>query len=69
MCEMIAVAISTVGRGSPEPFGYRVPRVTEVSDGPEESGSFESPNKLAAAASPLTVLALRLHALTIAPDC
>jgi hypothetical protein len=36
MCEMVTVAISAVGRGSPEPFGYRIPRVTDFTDGSEE---------------------------------
>lgn len=47
MSEMVPVAISAVGRGSPKPFGYRIPRVTEFSDGSEESVSFEQRNKLA----------------------
>ena len=47
MSEMVPVAISAVGRGSPKPFGYCIPRVTEFSDGSEESVSFEQRNKLA----------------------
>jgi len=37
MCEMVTVAISAVGGGSPKPFGYRIPRVTEFSDSSEEN--------------------------------
>jgi len=43
MCEVVAVPIPAVGRGSPNAFGYRVPRVTEFSNGPGDcqNGRFE----------------------------
>ena len=67
MCEVVAIAISAVGRRSPKPFGYRIPRVAEISDG-SESVSVEQQNKLARVSLVLTVLAPRLHVLTIGPD-
>lgn len=72
MCEMITVAISAVGRGSPELFGYRIPRVAEVSDGSEEIvchlNNKTNYQLVSVALRLLTVLVLRLHVLTIAPD-
>lgn len=72
MCEMVTVAISAVGRGSSEPLGYHIPRVTEFSDGSEENVCHLN-NKtymqlVSTALRLLTVLVLRLRVLTIAPD-
>jgi hypothetical protein len=72
MCEVVTVAISAVGRGSPKPFGYRIPRVTEFSDGSEENvchlNNKTTLQLVSIALCILTVLVLRLHVLTIAPD-
>lgn len=72
MCEMVTVAVSAVGGGSPKPFGYRIPRVAEFSDGSGENECHLN-NKtnyqlVSMALRLLTVLVLRLHVLTIAPD-
>ena len=72
MCEMVTVAISAVGRGSPKLFGYLIPRVTELPDGSEENVCHLN-NKtdyqlVSMALRLLTVLILRPHVLTIAPD-
>jgi hypothetical protein len=72
MCEMVTVPISAVGRGSPKSFGYRIPRVAELSDGSEENmchlNNKTNYQLLSTALCLLTVLVLRLHVPTIAPD-
>ena len=69
---MVTVAISAIGRRPSKPFGYRIPRVTEVSDGSKENVCHLN-NKtdyqlVSMALRLLTVLILRPHVLTIAPD-